>query len=779
MTAIIANFARLPDNNLKHMLGAVHMELDRQLNCKYCQSPSDGAEYCCEACKVLDTQVGPLNLAEANPFAYLDEPQFKALYKQDESKDYDYLIFAEGMHCSSCVHLLEKLPEFCPGILEARANFGQSTIAVKLSKDASLAKAVQSIAELGYTPKILSPEDNIQEKYKEENRTFLKRIAVAGFCAGNIMLFTIPIYAGLEGSWAHVFNAVGLALFLPILFYSAIPFYQGSVNALKFRMMNVDLPITIAMLSGFVFSTWNFIQKQDGIYYDSTASFLFLILSARYLLKRVQQNYLAPARMQTYFKDQTYERIEDSHTSLVPWNQIKMGDRILLKQGQTLPTDCELLSEQATVDLSLFNGESLPQVYSAGMTLLGGTQLLSESVTVRAVSHFEQSQIGKLFTDLDQKSYQKSDFVSLTDRLSQRLIAVVFGLAAVFAILYSFVNPFEAFQRALALIVVACPCALAFGSPLTLGLAVKKAQRLGILMKSANTFEKILNLKNVFFDKTGTLTEGNLTLVKSTPEALPVSVQQIVLALEAHSHHPVAFAIRKAWSHLPAAKNVSDVQEILGQGVRGYVGHDLYEVFPYNTALPGSQIAIEVLKNHRSLCQIFFADRMREDSEQIVKQLQARGLHTFLISGDKTFRAKDAAQRCNIPLQNAYGDLTPQAKFELIKNYSNTCMIGDGANDSLSLQNATVGIAVKGSVDLSLQHADIYFTRGGLQPLMDLFALTEKTRNVLARTLTVSLVYNCLGGAAALLGFINPMMAAILMPISSVLIVLTSLWGMR
>ncbi len=755
------------------------MELDRHLTCKYCQSPSNGAEYCCEACKVLDTQIGPLKLAQDNPFAHLDQPQFKSLYKQNEQKDYDYLIFAEGMHCSSCVHLLEKLPEFCPGILEARTNFGQSTIAVKLSETGSLAKTMQSIAELGYTPKILSPEDNLQEKYKDENRVFIKRIAVAGFCAGNIMLFTIPIYAGLEGSWVQIFNGLSLALFLPILLYSAIPFYQGTVNALKFRMMNVDLPITIAMLSGFAFSTWNFIHQQEGIYYDSTASFLFLILSARYLLKRVQQNYLAPARMQTYFKDQTYERLTADHTDLIPWNQIRLNDLLIIKQNQTLPTDCVLISEKATVDLSLFNGESLPQIYSSGMALLGGTKLLSENVKVQATSTFDQSQIGKLFHDLDQKSYQKSNFVSLTDRLAQKLIAIVFSLAALFLIIYSFVDPMQAFQRSLALIVIACPCALAFGSPLTLGLAVKKAQRLGILMKSANTFEKILDLKNVFFDKTGTLSEGTLTLANSAPQSLPVSLQQIVLALEAQSHHPIAFALRKAWAHLPMAKNVTAAQEIVGQGVRGYVDGDLYEIFPYNTALPGSQIAVEVLKNHRSVCQLYFADRLREDSPRIVHELQKRGLHTFLISGDKSYRAKEAALRCNIPSQNAHGDLTPQDKYELIKNYPNSCMIGDGANDSLSLQQATVGIAVKGSVDLSLQHADIYFTRGGLQPLMDLFALTEKTRNVLARTLTVSLVYNCLGGAAALLGFINPMMAAILMPISSVLIVLTSLWGMR
>ncbi|WP_413587494.1 heavy metal translocating P-type ATPase [Bdellovibrio sp. HCB274] len=754
------------------------MELDRETTCIYCQSPSNGSQYCCEACRILDTQVGPLRLASSNPFEHLDQPEFKNLYQQSNDKDYDFLIFCEGMHCSSCVHLVEKLPEFCPGVTEARANFGQSTVAIKLSAEGSLAKAAQSISELGYVPKILSAHDNIQDKYTQENRTFLKRIAVAGFCAGNIMLFTIPIYAGLSGTWEMVFNAIGLLLFLPILLFSAQPFYQGTLNALKFRTINVDLPITIAMLSGFLLSTWNFIQGKGDIYFDSTASFLFLILSARYLLKRVQQNYLAPARMQTYFQNQTYECINNGQSALIPWNHIRPGDLFKVKQGQTLPTDCTLVENPATIDTSLFNGESLPQVYSVGMNLLGGTKLLSDAVTVQATTSFEMSQIGKLFNDLDQKSYQKSHFVGLTERLAQKLIVLVFSIAGIFAFLYSFVDPLEAFQRALALIVIACPCALAFGSPLTLGLALKKAQRMGILIKSSNSFEKILNIQNIFFDKTGTLTEGSLSL--NPTEDIPLKLQEIILALEAKSQHPVAFALRKVWGHITPAAGGSGIEEVLGQGVRGFFSGDLYEIAPAKAHAAGdSDIAVDVICNNEIIAKLSFNDRLRVDAPDIVKTLHKRGLRTFLASGDKTIRAQGVAKECEIPVSNAFGELSPQDKFELIKKYPNSCMIGDGANDSLSLQQATVGIAVKGSVDLSLQYADIYFTRGGLQPLLDLFSLAEKTRRVLTRTLSVSLLYNLIGGSAALLGYIDPMTAAILMPISSVLIVLTSLWGMK
>ncbi|WP_413581419.1 heavy metal translocating P-type ATPase [Bdellovibrio sp. HCB288] len=723
--------------------------------------------------------MGFINLSDKNPFAYLDQPEFQTQYKQGIDKGYDYLIFCEGMHCSSCVHLIEKLTEYCPGVSEARVNFGQSTVAVTLAPEGSLAKVAQAISELGYTPRLIGSADNIQDKYTQENRTFLKRIAVAGFCAGNIMLFTIPIYAGLSGVWEKAFNAVGLLLFLPVLMYSAQPFYHGTLNALKFRTMNVDLPITIAMLSGFSLSTWNFINGKGDIYYDSTASFLFLILSARYLLKRVQQNYLAPARMETYFKDQIYECMNNDTSRLIPWNLIRPDDIIRIRSGQTLPTDCELLGESATVDSSLFNGESVPQVYSQGMQLLGGTKLLSSPVLMQAKVSFEKSKIGQLFQDLDQKSYQKSHFVGLTERLAQHLIIGVFSLAAVFAIGYSFVDLTVALQRALALIVIACPCALAFGSPLTLGLALKKAQKQGILIKSSNVFEKVLEIKNVFFDKTGTLTTGNLSLTQSVPADLSADLKSIILGLESSSQHPIAFAIRQAWADTTPSSRITDLHEIVGYGVKGQIHGDQYKISTANALDEKSQMAIQVQKNGMTVCHIFFEDRLREEAPAVVKRLHAKGIQTFLLSGDTNDRTKEVAQKCFIPNENALGEMSPQEKFEFIKTHDQTCMIGDGANDSLSLKNASVGIAVKGSVDLSLQYADVYFTRGGLNPLLDLFALAERTRKVLTRTLSVSLIYNLLGGAAALLGFIDPMMAAILMPISSALIVLTSLWGMR
>jgi Cu2+-exporting ATPase/Cu+-exporting ATPase len=366
----------------------------------------------------------------------------------------------------------------------------------------------------------------------------------------------------------------------------------------------------------------------------------------------------------------------------------------------------------------------------------------------------------------------------VTDRLAQKLIITVFATAILFFAIYSFVDFSEAFNRSLALLVLACPCALAFGSPLTYGLALKKAQRSGILIKNPTSLERILKVKNVFFDKTGTLTEGNLSLSHTEPMVIPAELQKIILSLEAGSYHPVAFAIRKAWTtaeFLP----VADFQENLGVGIRGQVLGQTYEIKSVGESTHESELAVEVKKDGQFIARLYFTDALRVDSNQAIQELKQKDLSCYILSGDKKSRVLEIARQVGIVPAHAYCELYPEDKQAFVQKLTPSCMIGDGANDSLSLQSADVGIAVKGSVDLSLRHADVYLTRGGLSPFLEFIQLAEITQATLYRNLTLSLVYNLAGGLLALMGFISPMMAAILMPLSSLLVILSSLWGFK
>lgn len=720
--------------------------------------PESLSRFCCTACE------GLFQLENAADKG-LNQVRFTKLLEKhqalDELQTRDLTFYAEGLHCSSCVHLLERLPEFDNEIAESRVHFGESTVHVHTHAGASWARVAAIIEELGYRPTALVSGEKILEKQKQENRRSLMRIGVAGACAGNMMLFVVPIYGGLAGTWAHVFNWMSFALFLPILFYSATPFYQGAWNFLKYRVVNVDLPIAIAMLSGFALSTFNLARAEGPVYYDSTASFIFLILAVRYLLKRVQQKYLNG--------DALLEGLQ-GRVDLLPGSVVK------ITQGEKIPVDGVLLSPQAEVDMSLFSGESLPEQFREGMTLYAGSILLSPEAEVRVEKVALDTRLGQLLQQLRSESVQKSRFVTLTDKLAQILITTVTLSALAFFVIYSFVDFNQALERALALIVIACPCALAFGTPLAYGLALKKAQGQGILIRNSDVFEKLQGIRNIFFDKTGTLTEGHLKLALVNAD-LTEEEQKILLALEGQSSHPIAFALRRAWKSLKGLPELTDRQEILGEGVSGVhqgVRHSLTRSHELNIL---EYLAVEYRVNGLLKAHLFFEDPLRPESKEILGHLGKFKLH--ILSGDKKNRAAKIATLCGIPETQCHAELKPEQKLHFIQSAEKTCMIGDGANDSLALKAADVGIAVKGSVDLSLMSADVYFTRGGLQPFWDLLRIAKRARHTVRRNMIISLTYNAIGGILALGGFINPMVAAILMPISSVLIILSSMRGTR
>lgn len=753
--------------------------------CAYCSQPSPGGKYCCAGCRTMASLPGLTsqeNGDEGLPpleFRHLDQENFRALFRQESSPN-SFVFYAEGMHCSSCVHLLENLPRYCSSVLSARVHFANSSVAIVLHPEGSLAEAANAVKALGYKPSLLAPTEASTLHTKEESRRSLRRIAVAGFCAGNMMLFVIPIYAGLDGALRDIFNWISFLLFLPVLLYSARPCFRGALTSLKYRVVSVDLPIAVALSAGFVCSTFNLVRGDGAIYFDSTASFLFLILCARHLLKTVQQNHLATANLQTGLNLDKFTRVSLSGTTeIVPFADLQVNDTLILTRGQTLPAESKLLSLTALVDLSLMNGESLPKSFTQNMILLGGTKILNDTVTVQLVKSFEDSKIGQLCKHLESGATAKNNFTTLTDSLAQKLILGVIATAAIFFAMYSFVDISAAFNRALALIVLACPCALAFGAPLTYGFALRRAVRRGIFIKDPNTFEKILELKHVFFDKTGTLTEGHLALTHSEPGELSPQLKHLALSLENHSYHAIAFALRGAWSTNEPLAEVSDFKEVLGTGVQGIMAGNLYEMRTLSESIHENEVAVEILENREPVARIYFSDKLREDSSAVVAELKARGLKCSILSGDRNVRCQQIGALCGIPAENIHGELFPEEKYDFIEKESHTCMLGDGANDSLALKAAEVGIAVKGSVDLSLTHADVYFTHGGLSPLLELLKISKTTRKILKRNLTISLVYNLVGGILALAGFINPMMAAILMPISSMAIILSSLWGFR
>jgi len=690
-----------------------------------------------------------------------------------------HLFHIKGMHCHSCVNLLERLPELDPNIRLSQVNFSQSTLKLDLFDDSLYPKAVQKIKELGFEPTLLKAQEQKDELFKKENRDLLARIGVAAACSGNIMLFAAAIYAGADKNWVPYFNWLSLLLFLPILFYSAVPFYKGFFQSIKYRNINIDTPITLALWSGFLLSVYNLFLGLENVYFDSTAGFVLLILTTRFFLKKIQQNFLITNSFKEFIPDQKILLWKEPQGFVgVEQSQIQSGDLVSLQRGQILPIDGILISSDATFDLSLLSGESLPKTFQKDMWVSAGSKLVQGTATLRAHGTTKDSRFASMVKTLDDLSNQKNESVNLADKISQILIVTVFAIAVIFVAFYSRINFLAALDRSLALLILACPCALAIGTPLAYGLGLRKAKRQGILIKSADVLDKVLKCENLFLDKTGTLTYGSLLLVKTEPSDITPELQKIILKLESQSHHPIAFALRRYWRHDVSYLPMTNILEKVGLGVQGTYGGHVYELKKIENNLSLYSIC-HLYEDGKMIATLYFADQLRNDSITTVRLLKKYFKNITLISGDSAEITRHVGTTCGLPPENCLGEKTPEDKLAVISQSPNSVMIGDGLNDALALQKASVGIAVKGSVDASLEYSNCYFLRGGISQMLELFKISYKTRKVIHVNLAFSLFYNLVGAYLALTGYVSPLLAAVLMPISSLVIISNTFWGLR
>jgi P-type E1-E2 ATPase len=440
--------------------------------------------------------------------------------------------------------------------------------------------------------------------------------------------------------------------------------------------------------------------------------------------------------------------------------------------------DGVLLSARADFDSSYLTGESHSIVKHRGMPVEAGAVLLSAEAVIDVKAVGLQTEFGKLIRKVQENSTQKTELQNLSDRWSQILLISVYGLAVVYLALNWRISPEVSVERALALIILACPCAMAFGTPLALSFSMRNAFRKGFLFKSGDVFEKIQKVKNIFFDKTGTLTGRNMTVVATRPEQISAELEQIVLSLEAISKHPIAEALRIYFAKgTLQTLDITNAMEVPGSGLLGeYKGRHF--CMRSSEQITGRK-SVALYENAEPLVHFFLQDSLLVPSRQLVTELVNKGYKVSVLSGDSENEVKKIADALEIPASQCFARMTAQKKSEKVAAVPNSLMIGDGANDSLAFQNADVGIAVAGSVELALKSADIYLLSADLSKIAELFDISRRALFLIRQNLAISLVYNSFGAAAALMGYINPFVAALLMPVSSGFILLSSWWGSR
>ena len=794
----------------------------------------ESERFCCAGCRAVYSIIHGLGLEEyyryknldtleprqasrpsGSNYSYFDDSEFQKRYVQVQGETVSRVIFfLQGIHCAACVWLLERLPHVVAGVALARVNFSSGTILVQFDPaQISLGKLASTLDSLGYPPTPIADAGDSAEAQRKDRKALLIRLAVAGMSAGNTMMLAVSLYqgwfSGIASKHAMFLMWSSCILATPAVFYSALPFYRAALAGIRARIPHIDLPISIGILVGFFASILNTLQGSLHVYYDSISMLIFLLLLGRWLqrssvdraLTNTELYYTLAPRSARVRRDN--EQVEVFVGSLLP------GDVISVEAGETVCADGKLQTSEGTIDRSVLTGESRPISCKRGDTIWAGSINLGSNLEILVESVEHQTRLGSLLKELEYANLEKPKLVEMTDRISAYFVLVVLGLAGLTWIYWYIALGFSAaLETSLALLVVSCPCALGLAAPISLGISLRRAADNRIFIKEPSTIERLGRVTCVALDKTGTLTSGAPRVVKTIAKDPLESnrMARVAAAIEQGVVHPVANAIIENGSAFEQsedgfAQRIAERRRIPGKGVevreasnvvwrlgsvswvREHGAHFEQNLLEsVSEGMRNFQSPVVLTRDASVEAVFFLADALRPEAKSLIAYLTRKPYEIALLSGDYREIVQETARKLGIPTMNAFGELEPEAKVSAIKQLSKrheTLMLGDGANDAGALSTANVGVAICGGVEASLRSADVFFGSPNLSMLQALLDGAQKTLFVIKRNLGFSLLYNVTGAALACTGNITPLMAAILMPLSSLTVVASSLFLFR
>lgn len=772
--------------------------------------------FCCAGCKAVfgmirasgldrfyELRAADLNRlpSPANPrlasYAEFDDASFEALHVRGQGLYRSVDWYLEGVHCSACVWLVERLPRVLPGVIESRLDLGRAVVSVTFDPNkVRLSQVAQTLDRLGYPPHPFRSQQH-RELRRREERNMLVRLAVAGAAAGNVMLVAVALYAGAESDAqvGQFFRWASMLVAVPAVLWAGKPFFAGAINGLRAKTLHMDVPVSLALIGTIVSGVWNTVTGRGHVYFDSVTMLVFLLLTARWVQMRALRASSEASELLFSLAPSKARLVEsDGSTREVPVEALVPGQTVEVLAGETLAADGVVVQGQSRLNVSLLTGETKPISVEQGSEVHAGAANISARLWVRVTASGEQTRVGRLLAAVREARSRRAPIVQVADRIASYFVAAVLALAGFCAVLWWHEGREVVVERVVAMLVVTCPCALGLATPLALSHALGLAARAGIFVKGADTIEALAHLRLVLLDKTGTITEGALKLLRFEG---PAELQHKVAALESHSAHPLAKALVQSSPEAATRPVVEDVTEVAGAGIRGTVdgvplvvgtasflrahGCELSARDEQQSDDIAASGATPVLVGEagRVAAVAALGDPIRADSERSIARLKQLGLSVGILSGDHAQVVARVAQQVGIEPARAWGNVSPEDKHQRVEQLTREgvalAMVGDGANDAAALAAARVGIAVRGGAEVSLATADVFLTRPGLTPAVELIEGSRAALMVVYRNLGISLIYNLAGATLALVGLIHPLAAAILMPVSSLSVIVSSI----
>jgi Cu+-exporting ATPase len=750
--------------------------------------------FCCQGCKTVyqilndnklysyyDLSDSPgikIEIKEhQNKYAHLDKNEIKEkLYEFREGTTAKINFYIPSIHCASCIWLLENLHRLDKGVKRSTVNFIKKEVSVTFDEnEISLRRLSELLDSVHYIPQITL--DRIEKNaLPENNKKLLYKIGVAGLAFGNTMLFSFPEYFGSKEDFQYVFGYLNLLFGLPVFFYSGSDYLLSAVKNLRKKIINIDLPVALGMTTLFAQSCCEIFTQRGAGYIDSLTGFIFFLLIGKWYQNRTYKALSFDRDYKSYFPV-AVTVIENDEEKSVLLENLKPEQQILIRNRELIPADSILLKGSAHIDYSFVTGESKPIVKNIGEQIYAGGRQIGEALELKVLSDVKQSRLTKLWNQSENKETETEHLKTFTDRVSRYFTIIVILTAIVAGPFLHYSNIPLSIKIFTSVLIVACPCALALSAPFAMGNAMGILGKTKFYLKKSNVIERFSDVDTIVFDKTGTLTVSDTLQAKFEGEFLTEDEKSTIKSITRQSTHPLSNAIFNYFKNTDI-DTVTEFREIPASGLVAFckgkkvkIGSRKFVTGKISQIEETSVVFISFDEKLKGFFRI--ENHYREGLQQIIEKLSPK-YELHVLSGDNESE-KIRLEKIFGTTENLRFNLTPADKAEYIQKLKSAgkkvLMIGDGLNDAGALRESLVGISIADNIYHFSPACDAILEAGTFDKLPEILSYTKKTAKVVYVSLLISILYNFVGLGFAVQGLLSPIVAAILMPASSVTVV--------
>ncbi len=781
--------------------------IDSQTSCYHCGDlcqnkdiKIDDKTFCCHGCKSVFEILNQNNLCayyelndkpgtgqkqeiRKDKFAFLDNDSIKSkLIQFTNGKQTQLTFYLPQIHCSSCLWLLENIQTINEGIINSNVNFSKKEIFIAYDElKTTLREVVETLAKIGYEPH-LSLNDLSEKDIHKIDRTRWYKIGIAGFCFANIMMMSFADYLSfsnhVDASIATFFKGLSVLLSLPVLFYSATEFFKSAWSGLKNKYLNIDLPVALALIITFSRSIYEISMGIGAGYLDSFSGIVFFMLIGRWLQARTYRTISFDRDYKSFFPI-ALNVIKDNNIVATEISKVKQNDVIQIHSNEIIPVDSILSKGKAEIDYSFVSGESLPVNINVGEMVYAGGKQLGSMIELVVVKEVSQSYLTNLWNNPVFKKHEKVN-VSLYDTIGKYFTYAVLLIGITAGMYWGYMGKNTLMWNAITtVLIVACPCALLLSQNYTNGNILRLFGLNKFYLRSPDLIEKFSKINHIVLDKTGTITQANGSNVRYQGQVISNENKLLIASLAKQSSHPASKLVFE-YLNLENVLEVTNFKEIHGKGIEGWInekhikiGSETYiEKFNSRNEIKGSKVLVSI--DGEVLGVFVITNKYRFGISNLLENLK-KNYSLSLISGDNDNELKNVETILGKDSEVLFNQ-SPQQKLEYIsqlqhQHHLNVMMIGDGLNDSGALKQSDIGIAVADTANTFTPSSDCIIEASSLTKLSHFIQLAKDSKNIILGTFVISAIYNVIGLYYSVQGILSPVIAAILMPSSSITII--------